>query len=138
MTRAEQVNEELQGQVKEMKGLRDRYEDLKAEWMTLKQTNNEYKRTLGEKVREGFKYQKEFDMFKAKNDMLISELTAENESRLKLINELQEEREELREHICSLESTITIKDRETKKLRELCEDQTDKLQRELRTALEEL
>lgn len=102
MTRAEQVNEELQGQVKEMKGLRDRYEDLKAEWMTLKQTNNEYKRTLGEKVREGFKYQKEFDMFKAKNEMLINELTVENESRLKLINELQEEREELREHICSL------------------------------------
>ena len=39
-----------------MKTLRDKYEDLKAEWMTLKQTNMEYKRTLGEKVKEGFKY----------------------------------------------------------------------------------
>ena len=36
MTRAEQVNEELQIQLKEMKALRDKYEDLKAEWMTLK------------------------------------------------------------------------------------------------------
>jgi hypothetical protein len=30
------VNEELQIQLKEMKALRDKYEDLKAEWMTLK------------------------------------------------------------------------------------------------------
>jgi hypothetical protein len=30
------VNEELQIQLKEMKTLRDKYEDLKAEWMTLK------------------------------------------------------------------------------------------------------
>jgi hypothetical protein len=56
MTRAEKVNEGLQGQVKEMKVLREKYEDLKAEWMTLKQTNNEYKRTLGDKVKEGFRY----------------------------------------------------------------------------------
>jgi len=39
-----------------MKTLRDKYDDLKAEWMTLKQTNNEYKRTLADKVKEGFKF----------------------------------------------------------------------------------
>jgi vacuolar-type H+-ATPase subunit D/Vma8 len=75
MTRAEQVNEELQIQLKEMKTLRDKYDDLKAEWMTLKQTNNEYKRTLGEKVKEGFKFQKDYDLFKAKNELLFAELT---------------------------------------------------------------
>ena len=138
MTRAEQVNEELQIQLKEMKTLRDKYEDLKAEWMTLKQTNMEYKRTLGEKVKEGFKYQKDFDLFKAKNDLLVSELSAENDQRLKMITELQQERDELREHVCSLESTLTIKERELKKAFEMHDDVKDRLQRELRTLQEEV
>jgi hypothetical protein len=42
--------------LKQSKALREKYDDLKAEWMTLKQTNAEYKRTLQEKVREGFKF----------------------------------------------------------------------------------
>ena len=138
MSRAEQVNEDLQIQVKEMKSLRDKYDDLKAEWMTLKQTNNEYKRTLGEKVKEGFKFQKDYDVFKAKNELLVAELTQDNEARLKMINELQQEREDLREHICSLEGQIAIRERDLKKFRELNEDERDRLQRELRTALEEV
>jgi vacuolar-type H+-ATPase subunit D/Vma8 len=88
MTRAEHVNEELQVQLKEMKTLRDKYDDLKAEWMTLRQTNNEYKRTLADKVKEGFKYQKDFEIFKTKNELLIGELTLENDSRLRIITEL--------------------------------------------------
>jgi vacuolar-type H+-ATPase subunit D/Vma8 len=74
--------------VKEIKTLRDKYDDLKAEWMTLKQTNNEYKRTLTEKVKEGFRFQKDFDIFKAKNDLLVNELSAENDTRLRIITEL--------------------------------------------------
>ena len=74
--------------MKEIKTLRDKYDDLKAEWMTLKQTNNEYKRTLAEKVKEGFRFQKDFDIFKAKNDLLVNELSAENDTRLRIITEL--------------------------------------------------
>ena len=74
--------------MKEIKTLRDKYDDLKAEWMTLKQTNNEYKRTLTEKVKEGFRFQKDFDIFKAKNDLLVNELSAENDTRLRIITEL--------------------------------------------------
>lgn len=38
-----------------MSSFRDKYDDLKAEWMTLQQTNNEYKRTLQVKVKENLK-----------------------------------------------------------------------------------
>ena len=65
--------------LKQSKALREKYDDLKAEWMTLKQTNAEYKRTLQEKVREGFKFQKDFELFKQKNEMLIDELTGDND-----------------------------------------------------------
>ncbi len=37
---------ELLEDLKQNKALREKYDDLKAEWMTLKQTNVEYKRTL--------------------------------------------------------------------------------------------
>ena len=47
--------------------------------MTLRQTNAEYKRTLQEKVRDGFKFQRDFELFKQKNEMLIGELSADNE-----------------------------------------------------------
>ena len=98
----------------------------------------EYKRTLGEKVKGGFKYQKDFDLFKAKNDLLVSELSAENDLRLRMTTELQQERDELREHVCSLEGALTIKERELKKAFDLHEDVKDRLQRELRTVQEEV
>jgi len=74
--------------LKEMKQLRDKYEDLKAEWMTLKQTNQEYKRTLAEKVKEQFRVQKEIEGYKAKTENNIAELTAESEARLQVLTSL--------------------------------------------------
>lgn len=79
LTKAETVNVELLEDLKQTRALRDKYDDLKAEWMTLRQTNNEYKRTLQEKVREGFKFQKDFEIFKQKNELLINELTIDND-----------------------------------------------------------
>ncbi len=46
LSKAEAVNVELLEDLKQNKALREKYDDLKAEWMTLKQTNVEYKRTL--------------------------------------------------------------------------------------------
>lgn len=46
LSKAEAVNVELHEDLKQNKALREKYDDLKAEWMTLKQTNVEYKRTL--------------------------------------------------------------------------------------------
>ena len=39
LTKAVSVNESLQVELKGMSKLRDKYDDLKAEWMTLSQTN---------------------------------------------------------------------------------------------------
>jgi ERCC4-type nuclease len=55
-----------------------------------------------------------------------------------MITELQQERDELREHVCSLETALTIKEKELKKAFELHEDVKDRLQRELRTVQEEV
>ena len=73
------MNVDLLEDLKQSRALREKYDDLKAEWMTLQQTNAEYKRTLQEKVRDGFKFQKDFDLFKQKNEMLINELGADND-----------------------------------------------------------
>lgn len=73
------MNVDLLEDLKQSRALREKYDDLKAEWMTLRQTNAEYKRTLQEKVRDGFKFQKDFELFKQKNEMLINELGADND-----------------------------------------------------------
>ncbi len=78
----------MQESLKDMKMLRDKYEDLKAEWLSLKQTNNEYKRTLGEKVKEGFRFQKDYELFKNKNDLIIAELKNDNENCHQIMNQL--------------------------------------------------
>ena len=88
---------DLLEELKQTKALREKYDDLKAEWMTLKQTNAEYKRTLQEKVREGFKFQKDFELFKQKNEMLIDELTSDNDQRGQVIRMLEGEREQMRD-----------------------------------------
>ncbi len=44
----------------------------------------------------------------------------------------------LKEHICSLEGTISIKERELKRVIDLNEDDRDKCLRDLKAALEEL
>ena len=79
LTKAEAVNVDLLEDLKQNRTLREKYDDLKAEWMTLRQTNAEYKRTLQEKVRDGFKFQKDFELFKQKNELLINELTMDND-----------------------------------------------------------
>jgi hypothetical protein len=71
-----------------MKQLREKYDDLKAEWMTLKQTNQEYKRTLADKVKEHFRMQKEIDVYKAKTEITIADLTAESDARLHVLTSL--------------------------------------------------
>jgi predicted P-loop ATPase len=71
-----------------MKQLREKYDDLKAEWMTLKQTNQEYKRTLADKVKEHFRMQKEIDVYKAKTEINIADLTAESDARLQVLTSL--------------------------------------------------
>lgn len=93
LSKAEAVNVELLDDLKQNKSLREKYDDLKAEWMTLKQTNTEYKRTLQEKVRDGFKFQKDFELFKQKNELLINELTADNDQRLQTLRILESERD---------------------------------------------
>jgi len=55
-----------------------------------------------------------------------------------MITELQQERDDLREGVCSLEGALTIKERELKKSRDKHDEDKDRLQRELRTALEEV
>lgn len=121
-----------------MKVLREKYEDIKAEWLTLKQTNTEYKRTLGEKVKEGFRFQKDYDLYKQKNELVIAELTKDNDNRHVIISQLQSERDILKEHICSLEGALAIKEREQKKARDIHEEEREKNLRDLRGALEEL
>ncbi len=78
----------MQESLKDMKMLREKYEDLKAEWLSLKQTNNEYKRTLGEKVKEGFRFQKDYELFKQKNELIIAELNNDNENCRQIMNQL--------------------------------------------------
>ena len=123
--------------LKQSKALREKYDDLKAEWMTLKQTNAEYKRTLQEKVREGFKFQKDFELFKQKNEMLIDELTDDNDQRGQAIRMLESEREQMRDQICTLESMIAVKDRDLRRIQDVSGDEREKMQRELRSAIEE-
>ena len=53
--------------------LRDKYDDLKAEWMTLQQTNQEYKRTLQLKVKEGMKLSKDLEALKKKHDSTLKD-----------------------------------------------------------------
>ena len=55
-----------------------------------------------------------------------------------MTTELHQERDELREHVCSLEGALTIKERELKKAFDQHEDVKDRLQRELRTVKEEV
>jgi chromosome segregation ATPase len=64
LSRAENVNLDLLQEVRDLKQLRDKYEDLKAEWLTLKQTNTEFKRTLGDKVKETMRMQRENELFR--------------------------------------------------------------------------
>jgi len=64
LSRAENVNLDLLQEVRDLKQLRDKYEDLKAEWLTLKQTNTEFKRTLGDKVKETMRMQREYELFR--------------------------------------------------------------------------
>ncbi len=102
------MNSELQESLKEVKVLREKYDDLKAEWLTLKQTNNEYKRTLGDKVKEGFRYQKEYELFKQKNELIISELTTDNDKLNLYLSQLTSEKDSLKELVYSLESQLTV------------------------------
>lgn len=138
LSRAENVNLDLLQEVRDLKQLRDKYEDLKAEWLTLKQTNTEFKRTLGDKVKETMRIQREYELFRQKHDMLMSELSSDNEARLQMIGTLQQERDSLKEHICSLEGIVTVKERELKKATELHEESISRVNRDLRQALEEL
>ena len=48
----------------------------------------------------------------------MSELSSDNEARLQMIGTLQQERDSLKEHICSLEGIVTVKERELKKATE--------------------
>ena len=132
LTKAEAVNVDLLEDLKQNRTLREKYDDLKAEWMTLRQTNAEYKRTLQEKVRDGFKFQKDFELFKQKNEMLISELSADNDQRMQMVRGVESERDQLKDHICTLESMIAVKDRDMRKIQEMTSDEKEKLQRELR------
>jgi hypothetical protein len=132
LSKAEAVNVDLLEDLKQNRTLREKYDDLKAEWMTLRQTNAEYKRTLQEKVRDGFKFQKDFELFKQKNEMLISELSADNDQRMQMVRTIESERDQLKDHICTLESMITVKDRDMRKIQEMTSDEKEKLQRELR------
>ena len=138
LSRAENVNLDLLQEVRDLKQLRDKYEDLKAEWLTLKQTNTEFKRTLGDKVKETMRMQREYELFRQKHDMLMSELSSDNEARLQMIGTLQQERDSLKEHICSLEGIVTVKERELKKATEQHEESISRVNRDLRQALEEL
>ena len=70
--------------------------------------------------------------------MLMSELSSDNEARLQMIGTLQQERDSLKEHICSLEGIVTVKERELKKATELHEESISRVNRDLRQALEEL
>jgi len=68
----------------------------------------------------------------------MSELSSDNEARLQMIGTLQQERDSLKEHICSLEGIVTVKERELKKATELHEESISRVNRDLRQALEEL
>jgi len=45
---------------------------------------------------------------------------------------LEGERDQMKDHICSLESMIAVKDRDLRKVEEMTADEKEKLQRELR------
>ena len=71
-----------------MSVLRDKYDDLKAEWMTLQQTNQEYKRTLQTKVKEGLKLTKDLEALKRKHDNTIKDTSEDHENSLSVISSL--------------------------------------------------
>jgi hypothetical protein len=54
--------------------LRDKYDDLKAEWLTLHQTNAEYKRTLQQKIKDALKLTKESELSNQRADLVMKEL----------------------------------------------------------------
>jgi hypothetical protein len=64
--------------------------------------------------------------------MLISELSADNDQRMQMVRTIESERDQLKDHICTLESMITVKDRDMRKIQEMTTDEKEKLQRELR------
>jgi len=51
----------LEEQIRSSKDLSESYDDLQAESLTLKQTNEEYKRTLASKVKEIMQLQRDID-----------------------------------------------------------------------------
>lgn len=64
--------------------------------------------------------------------MLISELSADNDQRMQMVRGVESERDKLKDHICTLESMIAVKDRDMRKIQEMTTDEKEKLQRELR------
>lgn len=97
-----------------MVSLRDRYDDLKAEWMTLQQTNIEYKRALQQKMKEFFQIQRELDQSRLRHEHSLREMHADKEDSIHLLANLQVERDMLKEHICKLEGTLSLNERDLK------------------------
>ncbi len=52
-----------------MSNVNDKYDDIKAEWLTLQQTNSEYKRTLSLKVKENMRLQQELELQRKKHEL---------------------------------------------------------------------
>lgn len=49
-----------------------------------------------------------------------------------MVRGVESERDQLKDHICTLESMIAVKDRDMRKIQEMTTDEKEKLQRELR------
>jgi len=69
--------------------LSERYEDLQAESLTLRQTNEEYKRTLAQKVKEILGLQREVEGIKKHYQQVIEESHGESEAKYSQISKIQ-------------------------------------------------
>ena len=101
-----------------MSQIRDKYDDIKAEWMALTQMNQEFKRTLQIKVKENMKITKDLELQKQSFDLQMKEMTQDAEARLMSISSLQTEKDALRDQINQLESHIAVKEREVYRVNE--------------------
>jgi len=126
------VNESLSAEIKGMAALRDKYDDLKAEWMTLHQTNQEYKRTLQAKVKETMKLSKDFDNMKRRLEGTLKETAEDQENHLTAISSLQVEQDMLKNTVNDYETLLAAKEREISRAQDSLAEASEKHARDVR------
>lgn len=125
-------------EIQDLSQTKAKYEDLRVEVLTLKQTNVEYKKSLGAKVKETLKLQKEGQGLKENSELELLQIRRQVES---LRDELRSTilvAQELKDDNLSLERRLEEQERSQKTEREGLEDSHLDLQKQCQTKEQEL